>query len=138
MVERLLNLILTSNCPTVSIVKFELAPFAEFKSDGNNCSTSPAKLSIKNCLLIATPDGIRAQVSMSNFVFTKSLPVQSMFVDKAPSRNEVASIMFIPEFCVFGKNLKWPSTLWYLLLHFTQNVGCPFFEQSMFLCFPPQ
>ena len=33
MVDRLLNLILTSNCPTVSIVEFELAPFAEFNSD---------------------------------------------------------------------------------------------------------
>ena len=30
MVDRLLNLILTPNCPTVSIVDFELAPFAEF------------------------------------------------------------------------------------------------------------
>ena len=39
MVDKLLNLILTSNCPTVSIVEFELAPFAEFKSDGNNFPT---------------------------------------------------------------------------------------------------
>ena len=81
MVERLLNLILTSSCPTVSIVEFELAPFAESKLDGNNCPTCPPKLSIKNCSLIMTPDGIRAPVSMSNFVLTKSLPAESMSVD---------------------------------------------------------
>jgi len=80
MVERLLNLILTSSCPTVSIVKFELAPFAEFNSDGNNCPTSPPKLSIKNGSLTATPDGIRALVSMSNFVFIKFSPVQCYLI----------------------------------------------------------
>ncbi len=36
-----LNLILTSNCPTVSIVEFELAPFAEFKSDGTRSLILP-------------------------------------------------------------------------------------------------
>ena len=46
MVDKLLNLILTSNCPTVSIVEFELAPFAKFKSDSNNSPTFPPKLSI--------------------------------------------------------------------------------------------
>ena len=97
MVERLLNLILTSSCPTVSIVEFELAPFAESKLDGNNCPTCPSKLSIKNCSLIATPDGIRALVSMSNFVLTKSLPAESMSVDIAPSKNKVASIRLISD-----------------------------------------
>ena len=48
MVERLLNLILTSNCPTVSIVKFELAPFAEANSDGIKSSIFPLKLFMKN------------------------------------------------------------------------------------------
>ena len=90
MVDRLLNLILTPNCPTVSIVDFELAPFAEFESDSNKSAMSPPKLSIKNCSLIATPDGMRAPVSVSNFVLTKFLPIPSMSIDIAPSRNEVA------------------------------------------------
>ena len=40
-VDKLLNLILTLNCPTVSIVEFALAPFAEFKFDGFNLLKSP-------------------------------------------------------------------------------------------------
>ena len=44
MVERLLNLILTSNCPTVSIVEFELAAFAELNSDGSKSSILPLKV----------------------------------------------------------------------------------------------
>ncbi len=141
MVDKLLNLILTSNCPTVSIFEFELAPFAEFKSDGNNFPALPPKLFIKYCSLIATPDGIRAPVSMSYFVSTKFVPVHSMSIDIAPSRNEVASIMLMSDlfgFWLEGKCLKWLSTLWYLPLRLTQYVGCPLFSQSMFLCCPPQ
>ena len=37
---------------------------------------------------------------MSNFVSTKSLPVHSISIDIAPSRNEVASIMLM--FDLFG------------------------------------
>jgi len=40
-VDKLLNLILTLNCPTVSIVEFVLALFAEFKFDGFNLLKSP-------------------------------------------------------------------------------------------------
>ena len=47
-VDILLNLILTSSCPTLSNVEFELAPFAEFKSDGTKSPTFPCKLLTKN------------------------------------------------------------------------------------------
>ena len=53
-VERLLNLILTSSCPTVSIVEFELAPFAELNSDGTKSSNLPLKLLVKKYSLIGT------------------------------------------------------------------------------------
>ena len=62
MVERLLNLILTSNCPTVFIVEFELAPSAEFNSDGPKSSILPFKLLVKKYSLMATPVGMRAPV----------------------------------------------------------------------------
>ena len=91
MVERLFNLILTSKCPTVSIIKFELAPFAESNSDSTKFSIFPLKLLMKKYSLIATPVGIRAPVSIKIFVFSKFLPVHSMSIDIAPSRNEVAS-----------------------------------------------
>ena len=78
---------------------------------------------------------------MSNFVFIKFLPVHSMSIDIAPSRNEVVSIMLMSDlfgFWLDEKCLKWPSTLWYLLLHLTQYVGCPLFAKSMCLCNPLQ
>ena len=114
MVERLLNLILTPNCPTVSIVEFELAPFAEFNSDGIKSSMFPLKLFMKKYPLIATPDGMRAPVSISIFVFSKFLPVEPKSIDIAPSRNEVASIRLISDllgYWLAGANLKCPSTL---------------------------
>ena len=65
MVDKFVNLILTLNCPTVSIDESTLALFAEFKS------------------LTAMPEGIRTPVSISNFVSTKFVPVLS--IDIAPS-----------------------------------------------------
>ena len=141
MVERLLNLILTLNCPTVSIVEFELAPFAESNSDGIKSSMFPLKLFMKKYSLIATPNGMRAPESISIFVFSKFSPVQPMSIDIAPSRNEVASIRLISDllgFWLAGANSKCPSTLWYLLLHLTQYVFCLFFTQSECLCCSPQ
>jgi len=74
MVDIWLNLILTSNCPTVSIVEFELAPFAELKSDGFKSLILPCKLLVKKSSLIATPVGIRAPVSIKILEFIKVLP----------------------------------------------------------------
>ena len=107
MVDRLLDLILTSNCPTVSIVKFELAPFAP-NSDGTKSSILPLKLLMKKYSLIAMPVGIRALVSIKIFVLSKFLPVQFVSIDIAPSRNEVASIRLISDllgFWLSGVNL---------------------------------
>ena len=73
MVERLLNLILTSKCPTVSIIEFELAPFAEFKSNGTKSPTFPCKLLTKQYSLIVTPVGMRAPVSFKILVSSKWL-----------------------------------------------------------------
>ena len=66
-----LNLILTSNCPTVSIVEFELAPFAEFKFYGTKSLNFPCIWLVKKSSLIATPVGIRAPVSIKILVFLK-------------------------------------------------------------------
>ena len=68
MVERLLNLILTPNWPTFSIIEFKLVPFAESNSDGIKSSIFPPKLFMKKYSLIAMPDGIRAPVSINIFV----------------------------------------------------------------------
>ena len=101
MVEILLNLILTPNWPTVSIVEFELAPFAEFNSNGIKSAIFSPRLFMKKYSLIATPDGIRVPVSINIFVFSKLLPEQSMSIDMATSRNEVASIKFISDLLGF-------------------------------------
>jgi len=93
MVDKLLNLILTLNCPTVSIDEFVLAPFAEFKFDGFNLLKSPPKLSIKNCSLTAMPEGIRASMSISNLLSIKFVPLKSTEI--APSTKEVASMELI-------------------------------------------
>lgn len=77
MVDKSLNLILTPNCPNVSIVEFALAPFAEFKFDGFNLLKSPPKFSIKNCSLTAMPEGIRAPVSISNLLLIKFVSLYS-------------------------------------------------------------
>ena len=137
MVDKLLNLILTLNCPTVSIEKFALAPFDEFKFDSFNLLKSPPKLSIKNCSLTEMPEGIRAPMSISNLLSIKFVPLKS--IEIAPSTKEVASMELFRLMSGFlgvfldGKWQKWPRVLWNLLWHWFQNVGWPLSEHTLFL-----
>ena len=57
----LVNLTLTSTCPIVFIVEFELAPFSELKYDGFTWLKSPpSKFWKKNSTEIVIQEGLRA------------------------------------------------------------------------------